>query len=101
MIVVDPPALIQKKKDQRQGIQAYQRLNELARSCLTPNGVLVSASCSHHRPAQELHSLVRRAANKRDRQLSIIAKGGAGLDHPVHPAIPETEYLKAVFSKVI
>ena len=101
VIVVDPPALIQKKKDQRQGIQAYQRLNELALSCLTPNGVLVSASCSHHLPANELHSLVRRAANKRGRQLSIVAKGGAGLDHPVHPAIPETEYLKAIFSKVI
>lgn len=101
VIVVDPPALIQKKKDQRNGISAYQRLNELAISCLEPGGVLVSASCSHHLPASELHSLVRRAANKRGRQMSIVAKGAAGLDHPVHPAIPETEYLKAVFSKVI
>lgn len=101
MIVVDPPALIKKKKDQRAGIAAYQRLNELAISCLVPGGVLVSASCSHHLPANELNSLVRRAANKRGRQISTVARSGAGLDHPVHPAIPETEYLKAVFSRVL
>lgn len=101
VIVVDPPALIKKKKDQRAGIAAYQRLNELAISCLVPGGVLVSASCSHHLPAHELSSLVRRAANKRDRQISTIARNGAGFDHPVHPAIPETEYLKAVFSRVL
>jgi 23S rRNA (cytosine1962-C5)-methyltransferase len=99
-IVVDPPALIQKKKDQKNGTQAYQRLNELALDCLAPGGVLVSASCSHHLAASELHSLVRRAANKRGKEASVIAKSGAGLDHPVHPAIPETEYLKAVFSKI-
>lgn len=99
-IVVDPPALIKKKKDQKNGTQAYQRLNELALDCLAPGGVLVSASCSHHLAASELHSLVRRAANKRGKEASVIAKNGAGLDHPVHPAIPETEYLKAVFSKI-
>lgn len=99
-IVVDPPALIKRKKDQKNGIQAYQRLNELAIDCLAPGGVLVSASCSHHLEAKELHSLVRRAANKRGREASVVSKGGAGLDHPVHPAIPETEYLKAVFCKV-
>lgn len=101
VIVVDPPALIQKKKDQRNGIAAYQRLNELAISCLVPGGVLVSASCSHHLPASELNSLVRRAANKRGRQLSVVDRSGAGFDHPVHPAIPETEYLKAIFSRVL
>jgi len=30
----------------------------------------------------------------------FLARGGQAADHPVHPAIPETDYLKAFFCRV-
>ena len=31
---------------------------------------------------------------------ALLASGGQGPDHPVHPAIPETRYLKAYLCRV-
>lgn len=94
LIVVDPPALIKRRKDFAKGREHYARLNHLALQLLAPGGVLFAASCSHHMPADELLDVVQREAAKLGRQLSVFHRGGAGPDHPVHPALPETAYLK-------
>ncbi|WP_372748589.1 class I SAM-dependent rRNA methyltransferase [Litorivivens sp.] len=100
VIVVDPPAFIKRKKDQKQGIQAYRRINELAMRLLNPGGYLISASCSMHMPREELLDIIRAASRHVDRNAQILAEGMQGPDHPVHPAIPETRYLKAVLSRI-
>jgi 23S rRNA (cytosine1962-C5)-methyltransferase len=100
LIILDPPALIKRKKDVKAGIEAYRRLNQGALQLLAPGGVLVSASCSHHLHKEVLHDILRAAARHGDRHLAFIAQAGQGLDHPVHPAIPETDYLKAFFCAV-
>ncbi len=100
IIVVDPPAFIKRRKDQRAGEQAYRRINDLAMRLLDPGGLLVSASCSHHMSAAHLQSHLWGAAHQRGRQLQILAQGGQGPDHPIHPAIPETSYLKAFLLRV-
>jgi len=97
VIVLDPPALIKRRKDAKAGIEAYRRLNQGALQLLSHGGVLVSASCSYHLPREGLHDLLRASARQLDRHLVMIAQGGQGPDHPVHPAIPETDYLKAFF----
>nr|MBV6630327.1 class I SAM-dependent rRNA methyltransferase [Oceanococcus sp. HetDA_MAG_MS8] len=94
LIVVDPPALIKRRKDFAKGREHYARLNHLALQVLAPGGVLFAASCSHHMPADELLAVVQREASKQGRQFSVFHRGGAGPDHPVHPALPETAYLK-------
>ncbi len=99
VIVLDPPAFIQRRKDQAQGEKAYHQINELAMRLLAPGGILVSASCSLHLPMVRLEEIVRGAAQRRGRQLQVIAQGGQALDHPVHPAITETRYLKALFAR--
>lgn len=99
VIVLDPPAFIQRRKDQAQGEKAYHQINELAVRLLAPGGILVSASCSLHLPTVRLMDIVRGAAQRRGRQLQIIAQGGQAPDHPVHPAIAETSYLKALFAR--
>ena len=99
-IVLDPPALIKRKKDYKAGYEAYRRLNHLALQVLSAEGMLVSASCSHHLSRDDLHEILRSSARHIDRHLVFFAGGGQGPDHPVLPAMPETEYLKTFFCAV-
>ena len=100
MVILDPPAFIKKKKDFNNGLKAYGKANELALRLLEKDGVLVSASCSMHLPEEELQDCVQRTARHVDRALSLIHRGGHALDHPIHPAIKETDYLKAQVYKL-
>jgi 23S rRNA (cytosine1962-C5)-methyltransferase len=100
IIVIDPPALIKRKKDFKQGYEAYRRLNQLALQVLAKNGVLISASCSYHLSAENLHEILRSSGRHIDRHLTFFACGGQGGDHPIDPAIPETAYLKTFFCTV-
>ncbi|GAA5524616.1 ribosomal RNA large subunit methyltransferase I [Microbulbifer aestuariivivens] len=97
VVVLDPPAFIKRRKDHKAGLAAYRHINELAMRLLSRGGLLVSASCSMHLAADELLETVRGAARKLDRSAAILSTGYQGADHPVHPAIPETRYLKAHF----
>jgi 23S rRNA (cytosine1962-C5)-methyltransferase len=98
VVILDPPAFIQRKKDLKKGIAAYRRINELGLQLLHPGGLLVSASCSMHLSRAELMATIQQAAVRTACQIRVVEQGGQGPDHPIHPAIPETEYLKAVFA---
>jgi 23S rRNA (cytosine1962-C5)-methyltransferase len=100
IIVLDPPALIKRKKDFKAGFEAYRRLNHLALQVLNPHGILVSASCSHHLSRANLHDILRSSARHIDRHLLFFETAGQGPDHPIHPALAETEYLKTFFCSV-
>jgi len=100
VVVVDPPAFAKRKKDLPKAQAAYKRLNQLAMRLLAPEGILVSCSCSYHLSAEELQDAIGKAARGADRQVQILESGGQAPDHPVHPAIPETRYLKAYFCRV-
>jgi len=100
LIILDPPALIKRKKDFKQGYEAYRRLNHLVLQVLSKNGILISASCSYHLGRQDLHEILRSSARHMDRHLVFFAEGGQGPDHPVDPAMPETDYLKTFFCSV-
>lgn len=100
IVVLDPPAFIKKRKDQKNGEAAYRHINELGMRLLGRDGLLVAGSCSMHLGKDTLVEIVRAAGRHLDRHVQIIGQGGQGPDHPVHPAIPETDYLKAVFARV-
>ena len=100
IIVLDPPALIKRKKDFKLGYEAYRRLNHLALQVLSKNGILISASCSFHLSRENLHEILRSSGKHIDRHLVFFASGGQGPDHPIDPAAPETEYLKTFFCSV-
>lgn len=100
IVVLDPPAFIKRKKDQRAGESAYRHINELGMRLLGKDGILVSASCSMHLEKDTLVDLIRGAGRHLDRHTQILHQGGQGADHPVHPAIVETDYLKAFFARV-
>lgn len=101
VVILDPPAFIKKAKDKTKGTEAYHHHNQLALKLLKPGGVLISASCSMHLKRDELMNVVRVAGNQLDRKLQVFYQGGQGPDHPVHPAIPETDYLKALFVRAL
>jgi 23S rRNA (cytosine1962-C5)-methyltransferase len=99
VVILDPPAFIQRKKDLKKGIAAYRRINELGLQLLHSGGLLVSASCSMHLSRAELIAAMQQAAVRTGCQIRVVEQGAQGPDHPIHPAIPETEYLKAVFAR--
>ena len=100
VVIVDPPAFAKRKKDLPKALAAYKRLNQLAIQVLAPEGILVSCSCSSHVSAEELQDAIAKAARGADKHLQILEMGGQAPDHPVHPAIPETRYLKAYFCRI-
>ncbi|GHC24572.1 class I SAM-dependent rRNA methyltransferase [Aidingimonas halophila] len=100
VVVLDPPAFIKKRKDIPNGERAYSRLNREAMRLLGRDGLLVSASCSMHLSPERLIECVRGAVRHQDRHGQLIFQGHQGPDHPVHPAIPETAYLKALGVRV-
>jgi len=101
VIVVDPPAFIARRKDIKNGERAYSRINNLAMRLLKRDGIIISASCSMHLERQRLVDIVRSNLRELDRHGQIFAQGHQGADHPVHPAIPETDYLKAFAVRVL
>jgi 23S rRNA (cytosine1962-C5)-methyltransferase len=100
VVVLDPPAFIKRRKDKGAGTKAYQRLNQLAMQLLGGDGILISASCSFHLTADELRGTLQHAAQHLGRELQILEQGHQGPDHPIHPAIPETAYLKCFIARV-
>jgi len=100
-IVLDPPAFIKRRRDAPEGERAYQRIAKLGLELLQPGGLLVSASCSFHLSRDQLLRAALRAAERSGRTLQLVEEGHQGPDHPVHPAIPETNYLKALFLRAL
>ena len=100
LIVLDPPAFVQRRRDLAKGRKAYRRINELAMALLVPGGVLFSASCSMHLSRLDLLEEMQSAAQRAGRRLQVLEFGHQGRDHPVHPAIPETDYLKVAVAVV-
>ena len=101
VVVIDPPAFIKRKKDISKGEGAYRRLNQLAIQLLERDGVLVSCSCSYHLEPQQLLAAIQRGARHLNRFAQVVEVGGQAPDHPIHPAIPETRYLKAYFCRIV
>ncbi|MGX5221310.1 class I SAM-dependent rRNA methyltransferase [Pseudomonas segetis] len=101
IVIVDPPAFIKRKKDMKNGEAAYRRLNEQAMRLLNKDGILVSASCSMHLPEDDLQNILLTSARHLDRNIQLLERGAQGPDHPVHPAILETRYIKSLTCRLL
>ena len=101
LVVLDPPAFIKRRKDEREGTRAYERLNRLGLELLEPGGLLVTSSCSFHMGRDAFLHAVQGASRRADTTLQLLLAGAQGPDHPVHPAIAETSYLKTFFLRAI
>ncbi|MDH3413260.1 MAG: RsmD family RNA methyltransferase, partial [Gammaproteobacteria bacterium] len=100
VIVLDPPAFARRKKDLRAALEAYARLNRLALQLLDDDGILFTASCSWNVDAHQFTGALRAAARGAKKRVQIIERGHQAPDHPVHPALEETDYLKLTVARV-
>jgi 23S rRNA (cytosine1962-C5)-methyltransferase len=94
VVVADPPAFAKTRRDVPAAVKGYAKLARLAASVTAPGGILFIASCSHHVGSAEFADAVAWGVHRAHRPARILASVGAGPDHPVHPALPESAYLK-------
>jgi 23S rRNA (cytosine1962-C5)-methyltransferase len=100
IVICDPPAFAKSRKDAEAGLRAYGRMARLAAPLVAPGGFLFVASCSHHAPLDAWAAQIGFGLHRARRDGRILFTGGAGPDHPVHPHLPETAYLKAQLIQV-
>jgi 23S rRNA (cytosine1962-C5)-methyltransferase len=96
IVAADPPAFVKEARFQGQGLRGYQKLAKLATQIVAPGGLFFIASCSHHAQMTEFRKAVETGISKAGRQFTFLRKGGADKDHPVHPMLPQTHYLKSL-----
>jgi 23S rRNA (cytosine1962-C5)-methyltransferase len=96
VVIADPPAFAKQKKDVAQAAAAYRRMARSAATLTAPAGWLFTASCSHHMSADMFWHEVSTGIQQAGRSARAVWSGGADIDHPVHPFLPESEYLKGI-----
>lgn len=98
VVMADPPAFVKTREHIANGMQGYERVTRLAAALVAPGGVLGVASCSHHATRPRFKAAV--SAGLAGRNHRMLAFTGAAPDHPVHPHLPQSEYLKALFLRL-
>ena len=111
-IVCDPPALCPHARDKKNALTAYRQLAAGCLSRLRAGGMLLFCSCSAHVLPDELLGALSggardagmprgHAASKSGDDAPTVGRSfcvhrfvQAGPDHPSHPMIPESAYLK-------
>ena len=96
VVVADPPAFAKSRKDQPAALRGYGKLARLAAGLVAPDGILFIASCSHHVSPGDFTDAVAWGVHRAKREARLLATVGAGPDHPVHPGLPESAYLKGL-----
>lgn len=94
IVICDPPAFAPRKASLEAGLRAYERVSTLALPLVATGGIFVLCSCSHAVGPDALRETVSRSLHRLGRRARLFHSGGAGPDHPVHPALPESGYLK-------
>jgi 23S rRNA (cytosine1962-C5)-methyltransferase len=96
IVIADPPAFAKSRRDVPAALRGYRKLARLAAALTANRGILFLASCSFNVGEPEFAEAVRRGLGDAGRDGRILRVAGAGPDHPVHPALPETAYLKTL-----
>jgi len=95
LVICDPPAFVKSKRELAQGAKGYRKLARLAATLAEPGGFVFLASCSHNLDSERFAEEVRRGLAQAGRSGRILRSAGAAPDHPVHPFLPESAYLKS------
>jgi 23S rRNA (cytosine1962-C5)-methyltransferase len=100
VVVLDPPAFAKTQSARNQALNAYRRLNLLGMQVLRPGGILLTCSCSGAVGMDDLLGVLAQGSQRLGRTVQLLETFTHGVDHPIHLAMPETSYLKAVFCRV-
>ncbi|MDP1677413.1 MAG: class I SAM-dependent rRNA methyltransferase [Bacteroidota bacterium] len=94
VVILDPPSFTKSKKTVATAIKGYKEINTNGLRLIAPNGILVSASCSHHIDRDTFLNIIQESSVKAGRRIKLLHFAGASPDHPTLPSMPETHYLK-------
>ena len=97
VVICDPPAFAKRRGDLSRAARGYQDVNRLAMSLVAPGGWLLTCSCSGLLSADLFGKIVFSASLEAGAEFAIVARAGAGADHPVSLDCPEGEYLKGLW----
>ena len=100
LVICDPPAFAPSKKALEAGLRAYERVARLATPLVTPGGYLGLCSCSHAVDLTAFRAACLRGIGRAGGRAQLIHTGFAGPDHPMHPMLAESGYLKALFFRL-
>ncbi len=95
VVICDPPAFVKSQKDLATGSKGYRKIARLGANLVEPGGFLFVASCSHNMEPARFAEEVAKGVGAAGRTGRVIRSAGAAPDHPVHPLLPESAYLKA------
>ncbi|UWQ19218.1 RSP_2647 family RNA methyltransferase [Jannaschia sp. M317] len=101
VVVVDPPAFAPAKPALTAGLRAYERVARLATPLVAEGGYLTLCSCSHAAELSKFHAACVRGIGRAGRSAQLIRTGFSGPDHPVHPQLAESGYLKALTFRLL
>jgi 23S rRNA (cytosine1962-C5)-methyltransferase len=93
-IILDPPSFTRTRATVPDALRGYKEIHLRALKLLRTGGTLATFCCSHHVDAVLFESVILEAAFDARRVLRRVATFAQSPDHPVLPAVPETEYLK-------
>jgi len=94
VVVLDPPSFTKSRKTVNTAKRGYAEINTNAMKILSQGGILATSSCSHHITEETFMDIIKESAVAAGRQIQLLEWHGAAPDHPVLPAMPETQYLK-------
>jgi 23S rRNA (cytosine1962-C5)-methyltransferase len=94
LVVADPPAFVRNKRELKPGLRGYHKLARASAMVVAEEGILAIACCSHNVPVDAFADEVRRGLREAGRGGRLLRRAGAGPDHPSHPGLPESAYLK-------
>jgi 23S rRNA (cytosine1962-C5)-methyltransferase len=101
IVALDPPAFAKTARDRDRALRAYENLNTLGARAVSPDGLLLTCSCSGAITYDEFEGAVRAGLLRAERQAQIIESFTSSLDHPTLPAFPEDRYLKALLLRLL
>ncbi len=96
LVIADPPAFAPSKPALDKGLRAYERVARLAAPLVAEGGTLILCSCSHAASLDKFRASCLRGIGRAGRAPRLLHTGFAGPDHPVHPSLSDTGYLKAL-----
>lgn len=100
VVLADPPAFVKTKEHIGSGMKGYEKVARLAAALTAPGGMLMAASCSHHATRPRFRQAVLSGLEQAGKSAKVLAFTGHAADHPVHPQLPQSEYLKALFLRM-
>ncbi|MRU16891.1 class I SAM-dependent rRNA methyltransferase [Roseovarius sp. A21] len=101
VVICDPPAFAPNKKALEAGLRAYERVARLAAPLVAEGGFLGLCSCSHAADLSKFRGASVRGIGRGGRTSQLIHTGFAGADHPLHPQLAESGYLKSLFFRLV